>query len=175
MLCGHVAIAAALLSLARPAPTPPRPPTTRRVKGNKYAEFSKVEEARKSLRFSNLDDADEAGDGAAGGAKPRAVEGVEPKYERALWKYPDAAAVDPSDPTTFGFTEVGRVTGAHGIGGAVRVVSDSDFAEERLCKAGVTVWMRRPRRLAPRELHLLSGRRGPGKGVYLLKLADVAR
>jgi len=139
-----------MLSLTRPTP-PDHTPQQRRDARNKYAQFSKVEEVQRSLRFSNLAGVGEAG-AVAGAAGATANITAERKRERDVWLYPDAACIDQRDPTTFGFTEVGRVTGAHGTGGAVRVVSDSDFA---------------------REFELLSGRKGPGNGVYLLRVEGV--
>jgi 16S rRNA processing protein RimM len=170
MLSAYAAVATVMLSLTMPTP-PDQSRQPRRDKRNKYAQFSKVEEVQQSLRFSSIADAGAlgAGDGAAAAA---ATVTAERTRERDLWFYPDAAHIDQRDPTTFGFTEVGRVTGAHGIGGAVRVVSDSDFARERLCTPGVG-WIRRPGRRAPREFTLLSGRPGPGTGVYLLKMEGV--
>jgi len=142
-------------------------PPARRLKANKYAQFSKADEVRRSLRFSNVDDAfgDEV---TAEQAKPTA----EPLREREKWAYPDAAQVDQRDPTTFGFTEIGVVLGAHGTRGELKVLSDSDFAHERLCHAGPT-WMRRPRRRAPREERVLRGRKGPGTNVFLVTIESV--
>jgi 16S rRNA processing protein RimM len=170
MVPAYAAAAAVLLSLARPTPTGQPPPQAGRDKRNKYARFSRVEEVQRSLRFSNIADATPEDACAAGAAANITAERTR---ERDVWLYPDAARIDQHDPTTFGFTEVGRVTGAHGTGGAVRVVSDSDFARQRLCTPGVG-WMRRPRRRAPREFQLLSGRPGPGTGVYLLKMEGVS-
>ena len=140
-------------------------PPARRQKTNKYARFSKADEVRRSLRFSNVDFGDEV---AAEQAKPTA----EPLREREKWAYPDAAQVDQRDPTTFGFTEIGVVLGAHGTRGELKVLSDSDFAHERLCHAGPT-WMRRPRRRAPREERVLRGRKGPGTNVFLVTIESV--
>lgn len=170
MISAYVAAATVMLSLTRPTP-PDHTPQQRRDARNKYAQFSKVEEVQRSLRFSNLAGVGEAG-AVAGAAGATANITAERKRERDVWLYPDAACIDQRDPTTFGFTEVGRVTGAHGTGGAVRVVSDSDFARERLCTPGVG-WIRRPGRRAPREFELLSGRKGPGNGVYLLRVEGV--
>lgn len=139
----------------------------KRVKKNKYAQFSKAEEVRQSLRFSNIDeDTAPSVVTADAAAEPAA-------RNRSLWTYPDAALVDQRDPSTFGFTEIGVVLGAHGTRGELKVLSDSDFARERLCEPGLT-WLRRPRRRAPREMSLVHGRKGPGSNNWLVTLADVA-
>jgi len=65
------------------------------------------------------------------------------------------------------------VLGAHGTQGELRVRSDSDFAAERLCRRG-TLWLRRPRRRAPRRAGLIAGRKGPGTGMWLVTLEDVS-
>ena len=142
-------------------------PPPRRAKKNKYAQFSKADEVRKSLRFSNIEtDATEAS------AAPVNAPVVERTRERNKWLYPDEAFIDQRDPTTFGFVEIGRVLGAHGVHGEVKVSTQSDFALERLCTPGVR-WLRRPRRRAPREVRLLDGRVGPGSGVFLVRLGGV--
>jgi hypothetical protein len=47
-----------------------------------------------------------------------AAEGVR---ERGLVEFPDETDIDPYDPTTFGFVEVGVVLGAHGVHGELKV------------------------------------------------------
>ena len=136
----------------------------KRVKVNKYAKFSKADSVRQNLRFSNIDD-------APAKAAPAAAAAVRAR-NRSSWEYPDAALVDQRDPSTFGFTEIGVVLGAHGTRGELKVSSDSDFARERLCTPGVT-WLRRPRRRAPREVRLTRGRKGPGTNSWLVTLDDV--
>ena len=164
------------LALLQPPPArhaPPRccadaaPP--KRVRRNKYAQHSKADAVRESLRFSRIDDPATAAATTPATATPPAP----PKIRvRGEWTYPDAAAVDQRDPTTFGFTEIGTVLGAHGINGELKVRTESDFGPQRLCERGVR-WLRRPRRRAPREVALLGGRKGPGAGVYLVTLDGV--
>ena len=120
--------------LAQPSGKP------RRQKVNKYAQFSKAEQAQQSLRFSRIDSAD-SGRAAAAASSAH----ISRQRERGKWSYPDAADIDQRDPTTFGFTEIGQILGAHGTRGELKVSSDSDFAQERLCRAGPT-WLRRKRR-----------------------------
>ena len=136
------------------------------MRRNKYAQHSKADAVRESLRFSRIATGDRRRHDARHHQPP-------PKIRvRGEWTYPDAAAVDQRDPTTFGFTEIGTVLGAHGINGELKVRTESDFGPQRLCEAGVR-WLRRPRRRAPREVALLGGRKGPGAGVYLVTLDGV--
>lgn len=149
---------------------PDRPKPARREKRNKYAQFSKAAEVQKSLRFSNVEPPEDAKDGSSETSDDGST-GYALRV-RDEWSYPDAAEVDQRDPTTFGFSEVGVVLGAHGTRGEIRVKSDSDFAAERLCKPG-KLWLRKPRRRAPREHGLVAGRKGPGNGVWLVLLEGV--
>ena len=156
-------------ALARPASRPDRPPRPRRTKKNKYAQFSKVEEVKRSLRFSNIEDAAAEDATALVADAPTQAR----KRERNKWLYPDETSIDQRDPTTFGFVEIGRVLGAHGVHGEMKVSTQSDFALERLCTPGVR-WLRRPRRRAPREVLLTQGRVGPGSGIFIIRLDGVA-
>ena len=136
---------------------------------NKYAKFSKADEVQKNLRFSNIEDVKIKDESNADGA---AAARMASPPQRSRWEYPDSAEVDQRDPTTFGFTEIGIVLGAHGTRGEIKVSSDSDFALQRLCQPGLT-WLRRPRRRAPREVRLTSGRKGPGSNAFLVFLDGV--
>ena len=145
-----------------------------RVKVNKYARFSKADDVRRSLRFSNVHDGGATADGSrAAESTGDAVGAGTAGQKRSSWEYPDAARIDQRDPSTFGFAEIGVVLGAHGTRGELKVSSDSDFACERLCQPGPT-WLRRPRRRAPREDRVLRGRKGPGSNVFLVTLRGVA-
>ena len=186
------ALVAPLLYAAALSTAPSTPP--RKDRRNKYAQFSKAEQVRDTLRFSRLD---EEVDALAQTAPAHVDMPPSRNRTRNEWTYPDASSIDQRDPTTFGFTEMcaphprcrpvrlsarahpdapprrsGVVIGAHGTRGELRVRTDSDFGEERLCRRGVR-WLRRPRRRAPREVRVLGGRRGPGAGVYLVRIADV--
>ena len=98
-----------------PASRPDPPP--RREKKNKYAQFSKVEEVKRSLRFSNVETAAEDATALVADAPTQAR-----KRERNQWLYPDEATIDQRDPTTFGFVEIGRVLGAHGVHGEMKLL-----------------------------------------------------
>merc|ERR1719247_960209 len=78
--------------------------------GNKYAQYSKAAQPGQGLRFSSVEPEEPAERADAGAPRkaPRA---------RARWEYPDAALVDQRDPSTYGFSEVGVVRGAHGVTG----------------------------------------------------------
>jgi 16S rRNA processing protein RimM len=135
---------------------------------NKYAQFSKAEQVRRTLKTTNPQP---SGDAQPEQQLPRTRTTQKPQ-QRASWAYPDAAQIDQRDPTTFGFSEIGVVLGAHGTRGELKVASDSDFAQERLCMPGRT-WLRRAKRRAPREAHIVRGRKGPGTDNFLVVLDGV--
>lgn len=69
------------------------------------------------------------------------------------------------------FLEIGKIVGAQGIKGEVRVYPDSDFPE-RFEQPGQR-WLLRPNATEPESIELLSGRYLNGKGLYVLQLAGV--
>lgn len=64
--------------------------------------------------------------------------------------------------------QVGRIQGAHGIKGEVKVRSSTDFAVTRLCTPG-TKHIKAPNRRFPRDIELLEGR-WQKEEIFLLKL-----
>eukprot|EP00306_Pavlova_sp_CCMP459_P002739 CAMPEP_0185178024 /NCGR_PEP_ID=MMETSP1139-20130426/30588_1 /TAXON_ID=298111 /ORGANISM="Pavlova sp., Strain CCMP459" /LENGTH=379 /DNA_ID=CAMNT_0027743835 /DNA_START=153 /DNA_END=1290 /DNA_ORIENTATION=+ len=154
-------------------PDPDGRPRKRREKKNKYAKFSKAHEG-----LGAQIERGEVGPQAAKGGQRRGETSdavVEEQRDRNRILFPDAAAVDPDDPSTFGFLEIGRVVGAHGIRGHVKVHSFTDFGEERLCTPGER-FIKAPSRLAPRPVELASGVRSrklkDGQGAMYNILLD---
>jgi hypothetical protein len=89
----------------------------RRKHSNKYAKQSKQEEidpweqqVRKAQRLD-----------PAAAAELAAAERKDAKRDRGSVLFPDEVDIDPYDPTTFGFMEVGVVLGAHGVKGELKV------------------------------------------------------
>lgn len=77
-----------------------------------------------------------------------------------IWEsgeFPREDEVDFYEPSSFGFTEVALVLGAHGMHGELKVRSESDFALQRLCTPG-PCYVKRPTRRFPRERWLRCGR-----------------
>jgi 16S rRNA processing protein RimM len=70
-----------------------------------------------------------------------------------------------------GWLEIGRIVGAHGLDGEVRVYPDSDFPE-RFEEPGER-WVLKPGTQQPTAMQLQQGRYQPGKGLYLLKFAGI--
>lgn len=66
---------------------------------------------------------------------------------------------------------IGRIVGAHGLNGEVRVYPDTDFPE-RFEQPGER-WLLKPGQATPVSCKLLKGRFQEGKGLYILKLAGI--
>lgn len=145
----------------------------RRRKKNKYAEFSKVNEDKDPLDDLLSESAEltrrlheEANERRKSTqAKAAAIE------ELLQLTFPDSRDIDPYDPTTFGYIEVGTVIGAHGVHGLVKVSSSTDFPMERLCTAGIR-HLKPAKKRAPRQIKLLEGRHRH-EDEYLVRLDGV--
>lgn len=154
----------------------------RRKKKNKYAKFSKtgpqeldpleqlmvdsqqknkkleIEIAKKKNKRVELD-AD-------------AIEALKhEKRDRDKREFPDNKTIDPYDPTTYGYVELGTILGPHGVHGLCKIAAVTDFPE-RLCKPGIR-HLKALNRRSPREIQLLEGRHRL-KNEYLLKFDKVS-
>jgi len=78
-------------------------------------------------------------------------------YESTNMHFPDTRSIDPYDPTTYGFTELGTILGAHGVKGEMKISASTGFGKERLCQAGIR-HLKMPNRRSPREVILRNGR-----------------
>jgi 16S rRNA processing protein RimM len=67
--------------------------------------------------------------------------------------------------------EIGKIVGAHGIKGELRVHPSTDFPE-RLEKKGGR-WMLRPNQSQPDRVQLLRGYYQDGKGLYIIQLEGI--
>ena len=155
----------------------------RRKKKNKYAKFSKADRLEKDPLDAMVEESvarnreieAERARGGAGAEVPLSEEElreVEAGGTRLRNKreFPDTRTIDPYDPATYGYTELGTVTGAHGVHGLLKVSAVTTFAE-RLCERGVR-HLKAPNRRSPREVHLLEGRHRLGD-EYLVRLRGI--
>lgn len=144
-----------------------------RKKKNKYANFSKTStdidplEAMIAESAVKVQEIDEEKLRKKQAANPKPKIQPAPKVE-----FPDNKNIDPYDPSTFGYVEVGIVTGAHGVHGWIKVKSTTDFPKERLCEAGSIRHLKLPSKRAPRQVTLLQGRPAH-QDEYLLQLDDI--
>lgn len=66
---------------------------------------------------------------------------------------------------------IGKIVGAQGLQGEVRVYPDSDFPE-RFITPGER-WLLRPNQSEPESIQLVKGRYLDGKGLFVIKLAGI--
>ena len=85
--------------------------------------------------------------------------------------FQNQSAIIPSDPFTFGYTQIGTIGSPHGVKGELKVQMDTDFAADRL-QQGLYLHVKRPNRLTPRPIKIESGRRQAGN-CYLVKFECV--
>jgi len=82
----------------------------------------------------------------------------------------EQAASEPV-PTDSRFLVIGKIVGAQGLKGEVKVYPESDFPE-RFVQPGRR-WLLRAEHTAPEPLELLRGRHVDGKGLYVMQFAEV--
>ena len=106
---------------------------------------------------------------------------IEEKRERNKRFFPDTQTIDPYDPTTYGYIELGTIIGAHGVHGWMKLTSTTDFGDVRLCEPGIR-HIKPANRRSPREVELLEGRPlrsdastagTDSKPTYLVRLGNV--
>ena len=66
--------------------------------------------------------------------------------------------IDPTDPFTFGFQKLGKVLGAHGIRGELKVILEPGSEVKRFSK-GAIVYVKKPNRRSPRAVRVNQCRR----------------
>lgn len=146
---------------------------TKNNRNKKRQEITSLEAINELLLASDDDgDIDEANE-----------EGIttEEKRERNKRSFPDTQTIDPYDPTTYGYIELGTIIGAHGVHGWMKLTSTTDFGEHRLCEPGIR-HIKPANRRSPREVELVEGRPlrsetattgTDTKPMYLIRLANV--
>ena len=141
-------------------------------KKNKYAKFSKIKQERDPfedlIAESERKQAELEKEQLERRRKRKPVVKVEPLGKI---QFPDNNAINPYDPATFGYIEVGHVTGAHGVHGWLKVASTTDFPVERLCTAGIR-HLKPYNKRAPRQVTLIQGKHRL-ENEYLIQLQDV--
>mmetsp|Transcript_1972 Transcript_1972/g.5192 ORF Transcript_1972/g.5192 Transcript_1972/m.5192 type:complete len:401 (+) Transcript_1972:215-1417(+) len=131
----------------------------RKKKKNKYAKFSKadkieldpfevlVRESEEKLRTIQLEQDHPKRDPLP----------APPDDSIRTLEFPSTQDIDPYDPTTFGFVEIGSILGPHGVHGWVKVKGCTDFPE-RLTRPGMPLHRRPARKRAPRRDTLAAGK-----------------
>ena len=133
----------------------------RREKKNKYTNFSKADKLAKDPMDFMVEEAEEKNRLLGVAAKKKKNQIVkEIDYDETRIRneilFPDNREIDPYDPTTYGYIELGTLLGAHGVKGEIKISAVTDFAE-RLCRPGMR-HIKLPNRRSPRRVQLLEGR-----------------
>ena len=140
-----------------------QPPTNeRKKKKNKYAKFSKadkieldpfealVKESEQKLKSIEIEKEQQQ-------EQKRVPLPPPPEASTKPLEFPNNKDIDPYDPTTFGFVEIGSIVAPHGVHGWVKVQGCTDFPE-RLTRAGLPLHMKPARKRAPRKVILAAGK-----------------
>mmetsp|Transcript_22729 Transcript_22729/g.34378 ORF Transcript_22729/g.34378 Transcript_22729/m.34378 type:complete len:338 (+) Transcript_22729:102-1115(+) len=145
----------------------------RRIKKNKYANFSKADKLKIDPMESLIQQSHEQNEILVKeNRKHDNMKDIDynEKRNRNEILFPDNREIDPYDPTSYGYIELGTITGAHGIKGEMKITAVTDFAE-RLCQKGPR-HLKRPTRRSPRRTVLLSGRHRKDD-EYLIQLEGI--
>jgi 16S rRNA processing protein RimM len=147
------------------------------MKKNKYSKFSKADKlardpleamiAESEAMVLKLETETKKGRDKAPPTDELLIE--EPSPRKPIL-FPDTRTVDPYDPTTYGYTELGTITGAHGVHGLLKITAVTEFSE-RLCRPGVR-HIKAQNRRSPRQIQLLEGRHRLGD-EYLIQLEGI--
>lgn len=150
---------------------------SRRKKKNKYSQFSKADGLSQDPLDALISESEEKNrqlelETMMRHNKPLPKDAVQQNEKRIRnqIEFPDTKTIDPYDPTTYGYTELGSIIGAHGVKGLLKIASVTDFSE-RLCQPGVRHLKLQTRR-SPRKVQLLDGRHRMGD-EYLIKLEGI--
>jgi ribosomal 30S subunit maturation factor RimM len=154
----------------------------RRKKKNKYANFSKTDKMNVDPFEALVSESEEKNKTIKTEVAKKKNQKVEwdeetmeamkmEKRDRDKRLFPDNRTIDPYDPSTYGYTELGTILGAHGVHGLMKISAVTEFSE-RLCKPGIR-HLKSPSRRSPREIRLLEGRLRL-KNEYLIKLEGVS-
>ena len=150
---------------------------TRRKKKNKYAKFSKADKLAKDPLEAMIEESEakvleleiETKKKRNKPVPENPSQSSEPR-DRNRILFPDTRTIDPYDPTTYGYTELGTIIGAHGVHGLLKIAAVTEFSE-RLCEPGLR-HIKAQNRRSPRRIQLLEGRHRLGD-EYLIKLEGI--
>ena len=147
----------------------------RRQKKNKYGNFSVTDNLSKDPLEAMIAESKEKNqivvNEQSGKLNQPKVE-VDPNEKRTRNEilFPNTEKINPYDPTTYGYTELGTIIGAHGVKGELKIAAVTDFPE-RLCREGIR-HLKAPNKRAPRKVKLLGGRHRMGS-EYLIVLEGI--
>ena len=137
------------------------PTKKRKKKKNKYAKFSKAEKNELDPFEALVRESEQKLKSIETEKQQKQKEREElpppPVAATKTLEFPNNKDIDPYDPMTFGFVEIGSIVAPHGVHGWVKVQGCTDFPE-RLTRAGMPLHMKAARKRAPRKITLASGK-----------------
>lgn len=131
----------------------------RKKKKNKYAKFSKADKIELDPFEALIKESEQKLQSIENEKNQPKHENLPPppKASTVPLEFPNNKDIDPYDPTTFGFVEIGSIVGPHGVHGWVKVRGCTDFPE-RLTRAGIPLHLKAARKRAPRKAILAAGK-----------------
>lgn len=156
------------------------PVGNKKKKKNKYAQFSKADKIEKDPFDTLVEESQQKLQTLKEELSPslqqrrqQQAENLPAPPTEALTKleFPNNKDIDPYDPTTFGYIEIGTIQGPHGVHGWTKVQGMTDFPERLTC-AGTLLHIKAPKKRAPRKIVLASGK-FLGNDQFLIQLQGV--
>ena len=81
-------------------------------------------------------------------------------------------SIQPSDPFTFGYTEIGMLTKSHGVKGEIKLQITSDNLSDLKISNNTIVYIKKPNRRTPRPI-LVTGLRKQVDNKYLISFGHI--
>lgn len=91
---------------------------------------------------------------------------------RTLFTPAKVNRIQPSDPYTFGYIEIGRVLKSHGVRGEMKFYATADTIDDLRLGSHSVVYVKKPSRRTPRPIQLLALRKQVGS-QYLISFEGV--
>lgn len=144
----------------------------RKKKKNKYAKFSKTDDKTKDPFEALIQESEEKMKDLERVEHSKKIKQIPVSSEAAKpLEFPNNKDIDPYDPASFGYIEIGTITGPHGVHGWTKVQGCTDFPE-RLTKPGMLLHMKSIRKRAPRKVTLAAGKM-IGVDAFLIQLQGI--
>ena len=143
----------------------------RKQKKNKYAKFSKADKNTIDPYEQLIQESKEKVKQLEQEQKQQAVPDIPiPKELSQRLEFPNNKDIDPYEPATFGYVEIGTILGPHGVHGWTKVSGCTDFPE-RLTTSGMLLHIKPLRKRAPRKI-VLAGGKMTGPDSFIIQLQD---
>ena len=143
----------------------------KKKKKNKYAKFSKADRVKQDPFEALVQESEEKIKQLEDRKnRPKITITPSPEASKRL-EFPNNKNIDPYDPTTFGYVEIGTIIGPHGVHGWTKVQGSTDYPE-RLTRAGILLHLKPFRKRAPRKVTLASGKL-IGQDSFLIQLQGI--